>query len=57
MPLEIRELVIKAVLADQSEGTSGGKGLSANNDAASDQNIIKKCVDQVIEILSKKDER
>lgn len=59
MPLEIRELVIKAVV-DQSQAQgantgSAGKGSTSSPSAGED--IIKECVDKVLAILKEKNER
>ena len=58
MPLEIRELVIKAVVDQgqtQGANTSPGKGSPAST--ASGEDIIKECVDKVLAILKEKNER
>jgi hypothetical protein len=59
MPIEIRELVIKATV-DQSQGSASGasmpvKGSSSNSSAGED--IIKECVDKVLAILKERNER
>jgi hypothetical protein len=60
MPIEIRELVIKATV-DQSPGGSGsgtsapGKGSQSNSSAGED--LIKECVDKILAILKEKNER
>ena len=59
MPLEIRELIIKAAV-DQSQaqasGTgSGGKGSASGAPVGED--IVKECVDKVLAILKEKNER
>jgi len=55
MPIEIRELQIKAIVQDTpaaSSGSSGSASSSSGNDA-----IIAACVEQVLEILEQKNER
>lgn len=58
MPIEIRELVIKATIGEESTNTgntgngSGGGGEVANQDA-----IVKACVERVLEIMKQKQER
>ena len=47
MPVEIRELVIKAVIVDDQ---SGGNG-SASDSSKDTQQIIQECVNQVLKIL------
>ena len=59
MPIEIRELVIKATV-DQSQraGTGAnppGKGSQSNSSPGED--LIKECVDKVLAILKEKNER
>ena len=55
MPVEIRELVIKGTVTEGS-GT-GSVGASADNNAQTCEDIIKVCVEKVLEILKEKNER
>ncbi len=58
MPIEIRELVIKATV--ESQGQSGGGGGAAGGggpDAKQRQQIVAECVEQVMEIIRQKSER
>jgi hypothetical protein len=59
MALEVRELVIKAVVVP--EGASGGAptgGAGAgNNDASPNEEMIKTCVEKVLDILKEKNGR
>ena len=56
MPLEIRELVIKASVSDGDQGTSSAS--SETNDTGGDQTaLINACVEQVLMILKEKAER
>ncbi len=52
MPIEIRELIIKATVS--GEGNSAGSGGGSDDDK---QAMIQECVDQVMEILKEKEER
>jgi hypothetical protein len=54
MPLEIRELMIKATVNDQAPATNSA---SPGNAGADKQAIIAQCVEQVLEILKTKSER
>lgn len=56
MPLEIRELVIKAVVGDESptQGTVSNSTGSNENDQAS---LIQTCVERVLEIIRESTER
>jgi hypothetical protein len=53
MPVEIKELVIKAVV---SEGGGGGQG-DAGSGQDNSEKIIQACVNRVLEILKDKKER
>ena len=56
MPIEVRELVIKAVVSqDNANGASGG-GASQGN-GGSQEEIIQACVEKVMDILKEKNER
>jgi hypothetical protein len=52
MPIEIKELIVKITVADQPQSSS----TETNRQEAKDV-IITACVEQVLEILSKKQER
>jgi hypothetical protein len=58
MPLEIRELVIKASVNDgnQEQNIALGQGVG-NFDADTQAAIIATCVEQVLAILKEKSER
>jgi hypothetical protein len=57
MPIEIRELVIKATVT-HDEGSGGGTGSSdASGNTSSSEELIKTCVEKVLEILKDKNER
>lgn len=53
MPIEIKEMHIKIVL-DQN-GSSGASTVAEESDET--DKIVEACVEQVMEILSKKEER
>ncbi len=56
MPIEIRELVIKATITQ--EGQSGKTSQAGTNNAVTPQEeIINTCVEKVLEILKDKMER
>ncbi|SFQ46426.1 DUF5908 family protein [Parafilimonas terrae] len=55
MPIEIRELQIKVAVQQtppSQQGTSNASSSAADNDA-----IVAACVEQVLEILERKNER
>lgn len=57
MPLEIKELHIKATLSDSDQGTGkGGSDRVTGNESAKDE-IVSMCVDKVLQILQDKKER
>ncbi len=55
MPIEIRELVIKASVTEGSQGQNPSQGSNSDNQDLSD--LITACVDQVLAILKEKSER
>ncbi|MBO3460114.1 DUF5908 family protein [Aetokthonos hydrillicola Thurmond2011] len=59
MPLEIRELVIKASVNDgeQGQNTNQGQVQSHSNWEDDRSDIIATCVEQVLAILKEKSER
>lgn len=59
MPVEVRELIIKAVVEQEGgSATSGGStAASSGNSVSPQEETIKMCVDKVLEILREKDER
>jgi hypothetical protein len=57
MPIEVRELVIKAVVTqDNASGASGG-GSGASGGSGAPEEIIQACVEKVMDILKEKNER
>lgn len=55
MPIEIKELHIKINVDEGQEGS--GNSLSTGISQSEKEKIIAACVEQVMEILSKKEER
>jgi hypothetical protein len=59
MSIEIRELIIKATVVHEgggSEAASSGAG-SGNNDTSPNEELIKTCVEKVLEIIKDKNGR
>jgi hypothetical protein len=56
MPIEIRELVIKATVAQEGEGTTGA-GRDSSPENSTKEEIINECVEAVLQILKEKHER
>jgi hypothetical protein len=54
MPIEIREVIIKAQVRDAQGGNSTLGGTSQANDM---ENLIQECVNQVLQILEDKKAR
>jgi Family of unknown function (DUF5908) len=58
MPLEISELVIRAILDEGQQNQSGDREAVASNfDAEAQAALIAVCVEQVLAILKEKSER
>ncbi len=59
MSIEIRELIIKATVVPEGSGsgaTAPGVG-SGNNDVSPGEELIKTCVEKVLEIIKDKNGR
>jgi hypothetical protein len=57
MPIEVRELVIKASITQDSTTGASPPRLTANNAVPPNEEIIKACVEKILEILKEKMER
>ena len=59
MPIEIREMVIIASVRDESDRATPSKVAAKAKaaDASHEEQLIKRCVEQVMEILQMKSER
>ncbi len=57
MPLEIKELHIKATLSDSNQDQSGSGGSTGGTEDSSKDEIINICVEKVLQILKDKMER
>lgn len=59
MPIEIRELIIKATVTPEGGDSSGGgnRSGSSDNDAAPGEAMINTCIERILEILREKNER
>ena len=59
MPIEIRELVIKATV-DQSQGAGAGTSVpvrGSQSNSSPGEDLIKECVEKVLAVLKEKNER
>jgi hypothetical protein len=58
MPVEIRELIIKATVEQEGAGATGANSAAAaGGNQSPTQALISMCVDKVLEILKEKNER
>ncbi len=57
MPVEVRELIIKATIVQELGSTSNSASSSQNNGINASEEIVKVCVEKVLEILKEKNER
>ncbi len=56
MPVEVRELVIKATIV-QDLASSEGNGVGQDNGVSPSEELVKVCVDNVLEIIKDNNER
>lgn len=54
MAVEIRELVIKTTVDNSSSGSGAS---SQSSSASSQEDVVRECVDQVMELLRRQKER
>ena len=58
MPIEIRELVIKATIVQEgTAGASTAPSSSSNNNVSANEEIITACVEKIIEIINDRNDR
>lgn len=57
MPVEIRELIIKATVEQSGSAASGSTGNGAGSNNSPGEDMIKTCVDKLLEIIKDKNER
>lgn len=55
MPVEVRELIIKATITQ--DGNSGGNGEASGSSTKPNEALIRECVEKVMEIIRSKNER
>ncbi|CAN5330808.1 hypothetical protein BH23BAC1_BH23BAC1_17720 [soil metagenome] len=56
MPIEIKELIIRATVRDSPEST-GETNSSSDDNASQEEQIVSRCVEQVMDILRIQNER
>jgi hypothetical protein len=58
MPIEIRELVIKATIVPEGSGSQApSSSNSGNNNVSPNEEMINTCVEKILEILKQKNGR
>lgn len=57
MPVEVRELIIKATVAPEATQGSSRLRTTSNNSVSPTEEIVKTCVEKVLKILNDKRER
>lgn len=58
MPIEIRELIIKATVQQDGQKTRSAAGNAANNNNVSPaEEIINQCIDKISESIKERNER
>ena len=57
MPIEIHTLVVKAVYNEPAQGQTSSSTSSKEHQAQDQQAVIEACVEQVLEILERKQRR
>lgn len=62
MPLEVRELIIKATIVPDGRNNDPSSSLpegtnSSNNGVSAPEEIINTCIERVLDILKEKNER
>jgi hypothetical protein len=55
--IEVRELIIKAVVQQSGTPKTAPAPAAANGSMSGNEEVIKACVDKVMEILKEKNER
>lgn len=57
MPIEIRELIIKATIVQDGNPATRSSNSVQNNGVSASEEVIKVCIEKVLEILKERDER
>lgn len=61
MPIEIRELIIRTIVEDAPQASTGGTGGTASTPGGSsggdNTSLVEQCVEKVLEILKQQKER
>jgi hypothetical protein len=57
MPIEVRELIIKATVQQETGGTSKPGGAGANNSVGPNEELLQTCIEKLVEIIKDRHER
>lgn len=57
MPIEIRELVIKATIAQEQDTTAGSAATRATGNESPAEALVNTCVEKVLEIIKERNGR
>ena len=57
MPIEVRELVIKATVSEDGAGGTQGNSTATGAEGTPSEQMINTCVERILEILKEKNER
>lgn len=57
MPIEIRELIIKATVQQDGQGIAAGAGASGNNGVKPNEELINSCIEKILESIKERNER
>lgn len=57
MPIEIRELVIKATIGNSNDSDGGSTKEASGGDSLSEERLIKKVVEKVMELIKMRRDR
>ena len=57
MPIEIRELIIKATVQQETGGIAKPGGTGANNSVGPNEEILQACLEKMVELLKDRHER
>jgi len=57
MSLEVRELIIKATVQQETGGTAKPGGAGENNSVNPNEELLQTCVEKLLEILKNRHER
>jgi hypothetical protein len=57
MAIEVRELIIKATVQQETGGTGKPGGTGANNSVGPNEELLQSCIEKLLEIIKNRHER